>query len=585
MKTSILLTELKKFSFEMNKLHLSSLLIFLSSVVLTAAAFPAAPDSVTFTSSNLPIIVINTHGQEIPDDYKITADMGIIYNGEGLRNNITDPYNNYNGKIGIEIRGSSSQMFPKKQYSVETRDASGNDLDVSLLGMPTEADWILFAPYNDKSLMRDAIVYRLARDMGRYASRSKYCEVVLNGQYVGIYVLFEKIKRDANRVNIKKMEATDVSGDAVTGGYIIKIDKTDGENNAGWVSDYFPFPQSPRGVLYQYHVPKPDEIVAPQKVYIQDKISDFETAMRYSNNIADTANGYPKYLDINSFADFVIINEVAKNVDAYRLSTYLYKDRDSRNPKIFAGPVWDFNLAFGNANYYEGWLTTGWEILHLSDWNNISPDEYFYIPFWWKKLFEDPAFQNVIYARWQLFKNNVFVPSRIDGIADSVALLLDESKTRNFIKWPVLGVWVWPNWFVGQSYVAEVNWLKAWIRARILWIDQNMVGGPSSVDEDNSPGRFVLEQNFPNPFSRETLIRYQVPENSGRESVVRVTLKLYNLLGQEIAVPVDEEQAPGRYNVKISTAENNPVDLMSGIYFYTLTAGGYSASRKMIVIY
>ena len=190
----------------------------------------------------------------------------------------------------------------------------------------------------------------------------------------------------------------------------------------------------------------------------------------------------------------------------------------------------------------------------------------------------------MIYARWQLFKNNVFVPSRIDGIADSVALLLDESKTRNFIKWPVLGVWVWPNWFVGQSYVAEVNWLKAWIRARILWIDQNMVGGPSSVDEDNSPGRFVLEQNFPNPFSRETLIRYQVPENSGRESVVRVTLKLYNLLGQEIAVPIDEEQAPGRYNVKISTAENNPVDLMSGIYFYTLTAGGYSASRKMIVI-
>ena len=163
---------------------------------------------VSFTSSNLPIVVINTHGQQIPDDYKIIADMGIIYNGEGVRNNLTDPFNNYNGKIGIEIRGSSSQMFPKKQYAVETKDANGNDLDVSLLGFPPEEDWILYAPYNDKSLIRDVLVYKLANDMGRYASRSKFCELVLNGEYMGIYVLFEKIKRDANRVNIKKMEPT-----------------------------------------------------------------------------------------------------------------------------------------------------------------------------------------------------------------------------------------------------------------------------------------------------------------------------------------------------------------------------------------
>ena len=95
-------------------------------------------------------------------------------------------YNNYNGKIGIEIRGSSSQQFPKKQYAVETRDLAGNDLDVSLLGFPAESDWILFAPYNDKSLMRDVLVYKIAASMGRYASRSKFCEVVLNDEYVGV---------------------------------------------------------------------------------------------------------------------------------------------------------------------------------------------------------------------------------------------------------------------------------------------------------------------------------------------------------------------------------------------------------------
>jgi spore coat protein CotH len=141
---------------------------------------------IEFTSSNLPIVVINTNGQEIPDAYKITADMGIIYNGEGVRNFLTDPYNNYSGKIGIEIRGSTSQWFPKKQYAVETRDALGNDLDVSLLGFPQESDWILFAPYNDKSLMRDVLAYKIASSMGRYASRSKFCEVVLNGEYVGV---------------------------------------------------------------------------------------------------------------------------------------------------------------------------------------------------------------------------------------------------------------------------------------------------------------------------------------------------------------------------------------------------------------
>ena len=139
-----------------------------------------------FTSSNLPIFVINTNGQTIIDDQKITVNLGVIYNGEGVRNNITDPFNHYNGKIGIEIRGSSTQMFPKKQYGVETRDANGNDLDVSLLGFPAESDWIFYAPYTDKSLMRNFLAYSLARTMGRYATRCKYFELIINNDYKGI---------------------------------------------------------------------------------------------------------------------------------------------------------------------------------------------------------------------------------------------------------------------------------------------------------------------------------------------------------------------------------------------------------------
>ncbi|MEY2639706.1 MAG: hypothetical protein RIR90_1188, partial [Bacteroidota bacterium] len=112
-------------------------------------------DAQTLSSSNLPIIVINTGGQTIPDDPKVMADMGIIYNGEGKRNAVTDLFNHYSGKVGIEIRGQSSQQFPMKSYSIELWDNSGKSVDKSLFGLPKESDWVLYAPYTDKTLMRN----------------------------------------------------------------------------------------------------------------------------------------------------------------------------------------------------------------------------------------------------------------------------------------------------------------------------------------------------------------------------------------------------------------------------------------------
>jgi len=138
---------------------------------------------INFTSSNLPIIVINTHGQKIVDEPKITADMGVIDNGEDSTNFLTDAYNGYNGKVGIEIRGHSSQMFPKKQYGIELRDTAGNPVNVPLLGMPSENDWVLNASFTDKTFLRNVLAYKLANDMGRYASRTRFCEVVINNEY------------------------------------------------------------------------------------------------------------------------------------------------------------------------------------------------------------------------------------------------------------------------------------------------------------------------------------------------------------------------------------------------------------------
>lgn len=527
-----------------------------------------------FTSSNLPIVVINTNGQEIPDEYKITADMGIIYNGEGVRNYITDPFNHYNGKIGIELRGSSSQQFPKKQYGVEIRDSLGNDYSFPLLGLPSEADWVFFAPYNDKSLIRDALSYRLSREMNRYASRSKFFELVLNGEYMGVYVLFEKIKRDANRVNIKKLNPADTTGDAVTGGYILKIDKLDGEGNDGWYSNFLPFPQSNKQIFWQYHYPKPEDIVQLQKNYIRSFILAFESAM-HGPYFADTVLGYPKYIDANSFADFILLNELVKNIDSYRLSTFFYKDRDSRNPKMFAGPVWDFNLAFGNADYYEAYLTSGWVLEYVSDFNNMPDWENFYIPFWWKKLFDEARFRNILYNRWLELRNTVWTNQNMMNMIDSLVVYLEEARIRNFEKWPVLGQWIRPNYFVGQTYEEEIDYLKNWLVGRLNWLDQNMVGGPSSVEEEFSPAGFSLEQNFPNPFNPVTTIKFVIPHEVSK----LVTLKVYDLLGNEVATLVNEEKSAGIYNVNF-----NASNLSSGIYYYKLTAGNNSSVKKMILL-
>lgn len=279
---------------------------------------------VNFTDSNLPILVINTMGQEIPDDPKITAQMGIIHKGPGQRNYLTDPFNEYNGKIGIEIRGSSSQSFPKKGYGLETWDAEGEDLDVSLLGMPKESDWVLHGPYSDKSLIRNALTYILAGRMMEYAPRVKMVELVINGEYMGVYLFTEKIKRDANRVNINKLDPDENQGDDLTGGYILKLDKTTGDNPMFplyFSSQYRAETPNFQEIKFLYEVPDPEDITQQQRDYVQESVDRFENAL-HGEDYLDPETGYKNHIDVQTFIDFLLVNEVSKNVDGYRLSTF-----------------------------------------------------------------------------------------------------------------------------------------------------------------------------------------------------------------------------------------------------------------------
>jgi hypothetical protein len=547
-------------------------ILFFRIIILLSIFGIAQGQEVNFTSSNLPIIVIDTHGQYIPDDYRIVADMGIIYNGAGNRNNLSDAFNNYNGKIAIEVRGSSSQMFPKKQYALETQLETGENNNVSLLEMPQENDWILYAPYSDKSLMRNVLAYKLANDIGRYATRTRFCELVLNDDYRGVYVLMEKIKRDDNRVNISTLNPDEVTGDDLTGGYIIKIDKWAGESIDGWESQYLPYPGSPYKIFYQYHYPKPDEIVEQQKNYIQDFIASFEAKM-YSSEYADPVNGYSNYIDVPSFIDFFILNEIGKNVDGYRLSTFFYKDKESIDSKLYLGPIWDFNLAFGNADYYDGGTTNGWQV-EINEHPNFSHDS-FKVPFWWKKLLSHDQFINKLKCRWTTLRETVFYKDSLLYFVDAMQNYLQESSQRNFQRWQILGTYIWPNRFVGSTWNAEVSYLKTWIEIRLEWMDMNMPGvcAAGIIEDGDIIRNFNLEQNYPNPFNPTTVISWQVG------SPVQVELSIYNVIGEKVCTLVSEKQPAGFH-----TVEWDASGMASGIYYYRLNAGEFQDVKKMIYI-
>ncbi len=542
-------------------------------------------DTLIFTSSNLPIIVINTNGRTIKDQYRIFVDMGIIYNGEGNRNYITDTFNHYNGKINIEIRGSSSQyFFAKKQYAFETQDSSGNNLNISLLDMPAENDWILYGPYSDKSLMRNVLVYKLWNDMGRYTSRTRFCELIINDDYLGAYVLMEKIKRDKNRVNISKLNPDEISGDDLTGGYIIKIDKEAGESFGGWYSTFPPFPQTRKKVFYQYHYPKPDEIVPEQGQYIQNYIFDFEYMM-YTHEFADPINGYSTFIDIDSFIDYVLISEFSKNVDSYRLSLFMYKNKDSINRRLFIGPIWDFNLAFGNANYYEGYKTEGWQLDHLNkNWQFKNNDRY-QMPFWWYKLVHEPDFFDKIKSRWQELRNTIFDPNSVLRMIDSLVVLLDESQKRNFKRWQILGKYIWPNAFVGQTYQEEIDYLRQWIVSRVQWMDQTLLSNTAiesnRVSSTTPPKENYLNQNYPNPFNQITHIEYKLAISC------QVIITVYDISGREIKTLVNREHQPGQYKTLWDGTDRFDHHQPSGLYFCKLKVIGkeknFSQVRKLIL--
>ena len=513
--------------------------------------------------SNLPLIVIETGGQTIIDDPKTDARLKVIDNEPGSMNNQFQQGTDYEGNMGIEIRGQSSQMFPKKSYSIELRSENGSDTSAALLGMPAEEDWVLYAPYSDKTMLRNALTFQLGSRMGGWQPRYRFCELYLNGDYNGIYVLTESIKRDSNRVDISKLKPDEISGDDLTGGYIVKVDKLYGLGP----DEYFQISPSIHyhnsdNYIFTYVYPKYDEIVSAQKSYIKNYLTDTENSLN-GKSFSDPVTGFRKYIDIKSFVDFQIIQELTNNVDGYRLSTFFNKDKDSDGGKLRAGPLWDFDLCYGNEDYTDFNLQTDiWLYSKIGD-------EYGGRMHWWARMMEDLSYRSVFINQWKELRKGAFSTDSVMLFLDNTIEFLGDAIDLNFTRWPILGKYVWPNYFIGETYDDEVQYLKDWITDRMIWMDANIMVA-ENVSENHSKLEILV---FPNPV-RDQMNIYFYLDLSGE-----ISIELFDLLGRKALRYVTSLENTGYQLINLQTD-----NLASGYYVLRVMQGDKQIGRKNIMV-
>ncbi len=437
-------------------------------------------------SSTIPYIQINT-AETIQNEPKTRATMEVFIEQSHV----------FSSTIGIEYRGSSSfRASDKKSYGIKFWDENKNSYSAEILGLPKEEDWILmghvFRASNetifDPSLMHHYIGYELYRSMDNYASRGRFVELEIDYEYQGLYIFMEKLKRDKNRININNLSSNENEGEDLTGGYIIKVDKISGGDVApnqplsyyesnwdddtryseeisfrsrydinGSVIDFDPFlPASDSNrhleTYFVYEYPKAENITDEQKKYIQEYVNNFETALLKDDFTTDKRT-YTDFIDLDSFVDFFIINELAGNVDAYRLSTYMHKNKSGL---LKMGPTWDLNIGYGRQDQVpkDDWIV---------NYNQYKPKEPWLVPFWWSRLLEDPLFKKALKNRWTALRSNKLSDINVIGLVDktSTHLISNGVVERNYKKWTGIEV----------DYNKAISELKTYLEERLNWMD------------------------------------------------------------------------------------------------------------------
>lgn len=425
-----------------------------SSSLTIPADFP------TGTVETLPVLSLTTDGAVPIVSKEIYLTGQFTLNGDSVEQS--------SGTLEIRGRGNSTWAWDKKPYRLKLTNST------SLLGMPASKHWVLLANYADKTLMRNDVTFMFSKSLGmEYTPRAQYIEVNLNGVYQGVYQLVEHIRIAKDRVNIPEMKVTDIDAEKITGGYLMEIDFRYHKNyciNNTWESfcvnnenlnrkidfcidsnhDMPPFClQSPETLL--------DPAWSAQREYISNYFADTEAAL-FGSDFKDASKGYAAYIDVDSVVNYYIINELFKNPDGAAASAYVYK---MRGGKLFFGPVWDFDLAFGNAGYSDVDKTYGWHIRNSA---------------WFKRLFEDPVFERKVKERWKALKAEgkfelMFI------YADARATWLEKQQVKNYSIWSVtdFASWILHGSHGGTgSYNAEVKEMIRWQRERYQWIDTQL---------------------------------------------------------------------------------------------------------------
>lgn len=427
------------------------------------------PTTDTPSDIDLPVVVIDTHGEKLKAD---TTGVPTDFNGTII--NILKPvskvkatftlYDNCDlenpsikEEMLINIRGQSSRLAEKKQYSINFEIVDGSPNDVSILGLPKHSKWVLNGSYSDKSLLRNYLAYSFGRDVMAYSPNTRFVEVFINDtdeelsyqkHYSGVYLIIEKIERGKNRVNIKKADDryNDIS-------FIIARDKIKTDNivfstNWGSLEDDFIIDLlgniKLRTVISSSY-PSSSKLTDTYKSKTIDYLNEFEEAL-YSSYFKDPNKGYRKYIDVNSFIDLAMINEIFKNVDGGEVSTYFYKDIGG---KLTAGPLWDFDLTLGNTSFEEVNEPTGFRIVKT---------------IWFNRLFQDPYFCNMYKKRYQYFRKTIWTNEKILEKIDLADKYIKSARERNDNKW-YQGIPEKEN---------EVTKIKNFILKRLDWMDRNI---------------------------------------------------------------------------------------------------------------
>jgi hypothetical protein len=412
------------------------------------------------------------------------------------------------------------------------------------------------------------IPFHLFEEMGHYAVRCRLVDVVINDEYRGIYLLGEKIKRDSARVDIAKLNPQDISGQDVTGGYIIKIDYWNNDNS--WQLSHSPIGFPGLDIHMVYYYPKPEDLMIQQKAYIQDFIYDFEEAL-YGPDFDDPELGYRKFISVSSFIDYFIINELARNVDGFKKSRFFYKDKDHADGtyrKLKAGPVWDFDWALKDI-----------------DWNSEDGSGFMYgnvaqdvnAPGWYIRLLEDPAFRNELRCRYDDLRRSILSNDYLFAKVDSVANVVHESQAWHFQTWGNLGVATGTPEVEApsQSYAEETQRLKDWFARRLVWLDANMPGtltGCSMTGIDELGSNPLPLEVYPNPFKSTLSVHI------GATLQGTVTVQLLDNTGRIVRSETTEAQLLTDNNYVLKGLEQ----LQSGVYFLQVSTGGRSAVQKVV---